>query len=233
MKMRIAARLLRFISIVLILIGSALTLWGALQPWIMVKVFKTIDLAIPGLFFVAGMWCVGLASLILTGLRRSPLVCVIAVLILLHLLSQARVAAPERAKYQMLGAQLTLSPVNRLLNQFNYPDIDVTNWSVKNPDLLGPGIDFTEKALLVLLAGSLIGLPSDPILNGSLRRLRRRQCKNCKTRWSASRDVCFCPQCATPTPLYNPLVCRVCHTMAKKSDNYCVACGNGLLQISS
>lgn len=228
MKDRIAAQLLKWVSVLCIWGGSALVIWGTLQPWVNVLLFKTIPLSFPGVLFTFGMWCFGLAALILLGARRSALLCLIAAAFLLHWLALARIDAPHRIKHDVIGAQLSLFPINRLLDQVHLPNITVSDWSIPNPRLLGPGIDLTQRGALWLLAGGVIGLPVDPALTWTLRRLRFAQCAQCRARWPAARRACFCPQCGSPTPLYSPLLCPVCHTKARSSDQYCIACGNSM-----
>jgi hypothetical protein len=216
------------LSALLILGGAAGVLAGALEPWAHVTLFHNIALHLSGLLFTQGSLCLSAALLILLGMRRSPLLCAIAALFVLHWAGQARTEIPHRVKHQVIGAQLALFPLNRLLDQFHIDDVQVGDYQTPDAQLLAGGLDTTVKAGALLLLGSLFGLPIDPAIVWVTARVVQTRCRACGARWIQSRAVVFCPQCATPTSDLSTRRCSACGTNTKPSDHFCVACGLGL-----
>ena len=175
--------LLAGLSALLILGGAAGILVGALSPWANVTLFHTIDLSLSGALFAGGGLCLAVALLVLLGMRRSALLCLVAAGCVLHWTAQARIEVPRRVKHQVIGAQLALSPLNRLLDQFHIANVDVADWGIPDPQLLAPGLPWTTDGALALLFGSLLGLPSDPVARWAYVRAARARCRACGARW--------------------------------------------------
>lgn len=225
----ILRRLLAAISTTLILAGAAGVVTGSLSPWATFRVFHNIEINLPGIVFLGGGLCLSVAALVFLGVRRSPVLCLAGALAVLHWGGEAQKQVPERVKFQLAGSQLVLaSTVNRLLDQFHIPDIEVTNFGTKNPELLGAGLDWTLKGASVLLLGSVLGLPVDPLAVWVFRRTARARCRFCGAKWLLSRQARFCPSCGESTLPSSWRLCAQCGTKARKQDKHCVACGTGL-----
>lgn len=207
--------------------GAGLIVAGALGPWAQVTLFKNIDLSLSGLFFAEANLCLAVAALVLLGARRWPLACLVGAVLVLHWTGTGRREVPHRVKHQVIGAQLALFPVNRLLDQFHIPNVEVGNWSVPNPDLLGPGLARTESGGRWLLLGALLGLPGDPFVVWIYLQTARAQCRACGARWRLSRGARFCPECGTPA-VPPGRQCPACGTRPRPGDRHCVACGTVL-----
>ncbi len=216
------------LSALLIWGGAAGVLAGALGPWAHVTLFRNITLHVSGLLFTEGELCLSAALLVLLGMRRSPVLCAVAALLVLHWAAQARTDIPHRVKHQVIGAQLALFPLNRLLDQFHINDVQVGDWAVPDAQLLASGMDTTVKAGAVLLLGSLLGLPADPAVVWLSARVVQARCRACGARWTQSRAAAFCPHCGLPTSDRNPRRCPQCGTGAFPSDTHCIACGHSL-----
>lgn len=225
----LVTRLLRGLSLVLILGGAAGVLAGALGPWAAFKVFKNIDISLPGIVFPWGGLCLATALLVFLGMRRSPALCVVAALYVLSWTAEAQKRVPERVKFQLAGSQLAMeTSINRLLDQFHIPDIQVANLSTPNADLLGPGLDWTVKGAYALLLGSLVGLPIDPVAVWTFRHTVRVRCRSCGTPRLLARAAQFCPACGVSTRPVNSHACPHCGTHARRGDRHCAACGTAL-----
>jgi len=222
-------RLLSLLSAVLILGGAAGVVAGTLGPWATFRVFHNIEINLPGVVFLWGGLCLAVAALVFLGMRRSPLLCLIGALAVLHWGTVAQRKVPERVRFQLAGSQLVLSAsVNRLLDQFHIPDIEVANFGIPNADLLGDGLNWTLKGATLLLLGSVLGLPGDPLAVWVYARTARVQCRVCGMRWLLSRQAKYCPACGASTlPVYLRL-CPHCGKQAAKKDKHCVACGTAL-----
>ena len=223
-------RLLAAVSTALILAGAAGIVAGSLSPWATFRVFHNIEINLPGIVFLAGGLCLSVAALVFLGVRRFPLLCLAGAMAVLHWGGAARKEVPERVKFQLAGSQLVLaSSVNRLLDQFHIPDIEVANFGTRNPDLLGEGLGWTLQGAAVLLLGSVLGLPGDPLAVWVFRRTVRARCRGCGAKWLLSRKARFCPSCGESTAPASWRLCPQCGTKAKKNDQHCVACGTGTL----
>ena len=224
----LVARTASGLGVLLILGGAAGVLAGALGPWAQVTLFHNIALHISGLLFAEGELCLSAALLILLGMRRSPVLCLMAALFVLHWTAQARTGIPHRVRHQVIGAQLALFPLNRLLDQFHIDDVQVGDWSVPDAQLLAGGLNNTVKAGALLLLGSLIGLPTDPAVVWVMSRTIQGRCRACGARWPQARAAAFCPRCGIPTSAAGARRCPQCGTEASALDLHCIACGHGL-----
>ena len=226
-------RVLAAVSTVLILVGAAGIVAGTLGPWATFRVFHNIEINLPGIIFLGGGLCLSVAALVFLGARRSPLLCLAGALAVLFWSGEAQKRVPERVKFQLAGSQLVLaSTVNRLLDQFHIPDIEVANFGTKNSELLGEGLDWTLKGANVLLLGSLVGLPVDPLAVWIFRRTARVRCRFCGAKWLLSRSARFCPSCGESTLPSSWRLCPGCGTKAKKKDQHCVSCGTAIVSAS-
>ena len=210
----------------LMLGGAAGVVAGTLSPWATFRVFHNIEINLPGIVFLWGGLCLSVAALVFLGMRRSPILCLVGAMLVLQWTAEGQRRVPEQVKFQLAGAQMNFSiSINRLLDQFHIPDIEVAKLDTPNPDLLGVGLGWTTHGAYALLLGSLIGLPGDPLAVWIYRSTARARCRVCQTRWPLSRSAQFCPQCGASTlPAYVRL-CPHCGTQAKRGDQHCVACG--------
>lgn len=220
-----SGRILAGLSACLILGGAAGILAGALGPWAQVTLFHNITLHISGLLFAGGGLCLSAAVLVLLGMRRVPVLCLAAALFVLHWAAQARVMVPRDVKHQVIGMQLALFPLNRLLDQFHINDVDVSDWTVPDPQLLASGLTWTWDGAAVLLVGSLLGLPTDPAVRWFWQRAVPARCRACGARWTRARAADFCPQCGTATVAPDPRRCPHCGRVARRLDRFCIGCG--------
>ncbi len=225
----ILTRLLRGGSLLLILGGAAGVLAGALSPWATFRVFHNIEINLPGLVFPWGGLCLAVAALVFLGMRRSPGLCLLGALLVLSETSEAQKRVPERVKFQLAGSQMEFSAsINRLLDQFHIPDIQVANLNTPNPDLLGVGLGWTADGAYGLLLGGLVGLPGDPVVVWLFTHSVRVRCRACGARRLLARPAPFCPTCGTSTLPKNVRLCSHCGTRARRGDRHCAACGTAL-----
>lgn len=225
----ILSRLRNGLASLLLLGGAAGILAGTLSPWATFRVFHNIEINLPGWVFVWGGLCLAVAALVFLGMRRSPILCLAGALLVLHWDAEGQKRVPERVKFQLAGAQMNFTvSVNRLLDQFHIPDIEVADLSTPNSDLLGTGVGWTADGAYVLLLGALIGLPGDPVVVWVYRRTAKVRCRVCQTRWPVSRAVLYCPYCGASTLPKHVRLCLHCGTQAKRGDLHCVACGTAL-----
>jgi len=227
--MRWYIRIARVLSQVLIVAAAFSLAVTCCLPWAHVTILHRIEASLPGIFFQAGSYAFAAAAAILLLLRRSPAACFITAIFIYAWTHQAIVEVPRRVKSQVLGAQSSLFPINRLLDQAHLPNIEIADWSVRNADLLSPAINWSVAAAEILLVSALLGIPSDPVLIWVSRRLIQAQCRTCGARWKATRDAQFCFQCGTPTDPGRPFVCPRCGGEPRKGDIHCVHCGIELL----
>lgn len=222
-------RLLTALASLLLLGGAAGVLAGALSPWATFRVFHNIEVNLPGFVFPWGGLCLAVAALVLLGMRRSPLLCALGALLVLHQTGEARKRVPERVKFQLAGSQIEFSAsINRLLDQFHIPDIEVANLNTPNPDLLGAGLGWTMYGAYGLLLGALIGLPSDPAAVWLFTHSVRVRCRACGARRLLARPAPFCPSCGVSTLPRGVRLCPQCGTRARRGDRHCAACGTAL-----
>ena len=225
----ILSRLRNGLASLLLLGGAAGIVAGALSPWATFRVFHNIEINLPGIIFVWGSLCLAVAALVLLGMRRSPILCLVGALLVLHWVAEGQRRVPERVKFQLAGSQLELSAsVNRLLDQFHIPDIEVANLNTPNPDLLGVGLEWTTNGAYVVLLGSVIGLPGDPLAVWVYTRTARARCRVCRLRWPLARAALFCPHCGASTLPAHVRLCPHCGRQAKRGDIHCVSCGTAL-----
>ena len=225
----ILVRLRNGLAALLILGGAAGIVAGTLSPWATFRVFHNIEINLPGWAFLWGGECLAVAVLVFLGVRRSPLLCLMGALLVLHWNAEGARRVPERVKFQLAGAQMNFTvSINRLLDQFHIPDVEVADLSTPNPNLLGVGVEWTAQGAQALLLGSLVGLFSDPLVVWVYRHTARRQCRVCGMRWLLSRGALFCPHCGASALPVTVRVCPHCRTIAKRRDKHCVACGTAL-----
>lgn len=223
------SRLQAALAALFLLGGAAGIVAGTLGPWATFRVFHNIEINLPGIMFQWGGLSLAVAVLVFLGMRRSPLLCLAGAILVLQWNTEAQKRVPERVKFQLAGSQLELSAsVNRLLDQFHIPDIEVANLNTPNPELLGVGLDWTAKGAYALLLGSLIGLPSDPVAVWLFTHSVRVRCRVCGTRRLLARPAQFCPSCGTSTRPKHIRLCPHCGTQARRQDRHCVECGTGL-----
>lgn len=225
---RPALRVLRGLSQALLPLGAALVLAGTVGTWAQVTLLRNIQVSLPGVLFAAGGGCLSVALLALLGARRFPLICLAGAAVVLAQTHQAAHDVPALVKHQIIGAQLALFPLNRLLAQFHIGDVQIGDWSVPNAQLLGAGLVWTMRGGWVLLAGALAGLPSDPALAWTMARTLRARCRVCNARWLRSRHARFCPTCGTLADTGQPPLCPHCGREAAFGDRHCIACGTAL-----
>lgn len=225
----ILSRLRNGLAALLILGGAAGIVAGTLSPWATFRVFHNIEINLPGWAFLWGGECLAVAVLVFLGMRRSPILCLIGALLVLHWSAEGQKRVPERVKFQLAGAQMNFTvSINRLLDQFHIPDIEVADLSTKNPDLLGVGIGWTTQGAEALLLGSAVGLFGDPLVVWVYRHTARARCRVCGTRRLLSREALFCPHCGASALPASVRICPRCQTLAKRRDKHCIACGTAL-----
>ncbi len=225
----IVARLRNGLALLLMLGGAAGILAGTLSPWATFRVFHNIEINLPGWVFLWGGLCLTVASLVFLGMRRSPVLCLIGALLVLHWVAEGQRQVPERVKFQLAGAQMNFTvSLNRLLDQFHIPDVEVADLNTPGPDLLGVGLGWTADGAYVLLLGALIGLPGDPAAVWIYLRTAKARCRACQARWPVSRAALFCPHCGASTLPKHVRLCPRCGTQARRGDLHCVACGTAL-----
>ncbi len=221
-------RLVRGLSRALLIVGAAFVLAGTLGAWAQVTLLHNILVSLPGVLFASGAACLSVALLTLLGARRFPLLCLLGAAVVLAQTHQAAQDVPHLVKHQIIGAQLALFPLNRLLDQFHIGDVQIGDWSVPNAELLGAGLAWTMRGGWALLAGALAGLPSDPALAWLAANTVRSRCRACDARWLRSRAARFCPSCGSLADARQPPLCPECHREAILGDVHCVACGTAL-----
>ena len=226
-------KLLRALSALFLWAGAAVVIGGALSPWAALKVLKSVDVSVPGAMFAQGGLCLAAGVLVLLGLRRSPLLCLIAAIYTLGWVNAAKVEVPRRVKYQVIGTQLALFPLNRLLDQFHINDIEVSDFNKPGAELLAPGLDWTSDGALVLALGGVLGLPIDPIALFVYKWTKHTRCRHCGARWLAFRHADFCPQCGHNTAPADRWHCTACHGELARKDRFCTHCGTGVMEPSS
>ncbi len=225
----IFSRLRNGLASLLILGGAAGILAGTLSPWATFRVFHNIEVNLPGWVFVWGGLCLAVAVLVFLGMRRSPVLCLVGALLVLSWVAEGQRRVPERVKFQLAGAQMNFTvSINRLLDQFHIPDVEVANLNTPNPDLLGIGLGWTQSGAYALLLGAIVGLPGDPVAVWVYRRTARARCRVCGKRWPVSRAARFCPHCGASTLPKHIRLCPHCGTQARRGDLHCVACGLAL-----
>ena len=223
------SRLRSALTLLLILGGASGIVAGTLGPWATFRVFHNVEINLPGIFFVWGGLCSAVAALIFLGMRRSPILCLVGALMVLSWTAEGQKRVPERVKFTLAGAQMSFSvSINRLLDQFHIPDIEVADMSTPNTGLLGEGLAWTTDGAYLLLLGSVLGLPGDPVAVWVYKRTARARCRDCQARWPVSRSVQFCPHCGASTLPAHIRVCFHCGTHAKRGDVHCVSCGTTL-----
>ena len=220
-------RVLYAVSVLLTLAGAALTLAGTFAPWAIVKVLH-VTAGVPGVLFAGGSICLAVAVLVLVGARRWPLLCIVGAIVVLAQAHAARTEVPRRVKSQIVGAQMGLFPVNRLLDQFHIGDIQAGDWTTPDADLLGPGLTWTTWGGTLLLIGGLFGLPSDPAARYVYGHTARTRCPGCGKRWAKARQACFCAACGTPLVPADRRPCGHCSRMPERGDVFCAGCGQEL-----
>jgi len=225
----IPMRLLRGTAQLIILGGAAGVLTGALSPWATFRVFHNIEINLPGIVFGWGSLCLTVAALVFLGMRRSPILCLLGALLVLYETGEAQKRVPERVKFQLAGSQIELSAsVNRLLDQFHIPDIQVADLNTPNPDLLGVGLGWTADGAYLLLLGGMVGLPGDPVAVWIFTHSVRVRCRACGARRLLARPAQFCPGCGVSTLPKNVRLCPHCGMRARRGDRHCAACGTAL-----
>lgn len=225
----ILSRTLSAVSTLLLLAGAALVLAGVFSPWATFRVFHNIEINLPGLVFAGGGLCLSVAALVFLGARRSPLLCLVGAILVFSWVGEAEKKVPERVKFQLAGSQLEFqASINRLLDQFHIPDIEVADLNTPNPQLLGTGLDETRNGAKLLLLGGLLGLPIDPVAVWVWARTARARCRLCGARWLLGRHARFCPRCGAPALPPGQRACPACHALARRGDHHCTACGQDL-----
>ena len=213
----------------LMLGGAAGIVAGTLSPWATFRVFHNIEINLPGIVFLWGGLCLSIAVLVFLGMRRSPVLCLIGAVMVLNWAAEGQRKVPERVRFQLAGAQMNFTvSINRLLDQFHIPDVEVANLNTPNSDLLGVGLGWTRLGAYVLLLGSVVGLPGDPVAVWIYRRTARARCRACGERWLLSRGALFCPHCGASTLPKHVRLCPHCGVQARRGDCHCVACGTAL-----
>ncbi len=225
----ILSRLRNALASLLMLGGAAGIVAGTLSPWATFRVFHNIELNLPGIVFLWGGLCLSVAALVFLGMRRLPILCLAGALLTLNWAAEGQKRVPERVRFQLAGAQMNFTvSINRLLDQFHIPDVEVANLNTPNADLLGVGLGWTRQGAYALLLGSIVGLPSDPVAVWIYRRTARARCRACGSRWPLSRSAQFCPHCGASTLPKHVRLCPHCGVQAKRGDCHCVACGTPL-----
>ncbi|HEX5322442.1 MAG TPA: zinc ribbon domain-containing protein [Capsulimonadaceae bacterium] len=227
---RIAARMLmrsktlQVVSAIggaLIVAGGSLSLVTAWLPWAQFKLLGGIPVALPAVVFSCGVLAAA-AALAALLLRRFPLFCLLACAVLFAAAQGAETQIPRAVKKRLIGVQISLFPINRLLDQFHIPNIEAGNYGEPDESFLGSGVRYALDSAGILLLGCLLALPRDPIIAAAYGRLARSRCASCGAAWPSSRNARHCPSCGAPT---DPLTCSQCGTVGLESDKYCIACG--------
>jgi hypothetical protein len=225
----ILTRLIRGTAQLIILCGAAGVLAGALSPWATFRVFHNIEINLPGIVFGWGGLCLAVAMLVFLGMRRSPILCLVGALLVLYETGEAQKRVPERVKFQLAGSQMEFTvSINRLLDQFHIPDIEVANLNTPNAELLGVGLGWTVEGAYGLLLGGLVGIPYDPVAVWLFTHSVRVRCRACGARRLLARPAPFCPGCGVSTLHKNVRFCPHCGTRARRGDRHCAACGTAL-----
>lgn len=197
-------------------------------PWAHVVLLHTVDVSMPGILFESGCRIFAVAVGVLILVRRLPFASLIAAGFAYRWFADAANDVPHRVMHQVIGVQLSLFPINRLLDQFHLPNIEFANTFAPKADLLTPAFDWSRTAIEVLLLLSLLAIPADPAIIWIARRIVPAQCRACGKRWKATRDAEFCPECGTPVHPSKRIVCSRCGAPARKGDKHCVKCGETL-----
>lgn len=221
-------RLRAAVSVLLLWTGAACVLGGSVAAWVIVTVFRRVEMGVPGLFFYAGALCLSVAILILLRGTRAPLLCLIGAIFVLTWTHRAGTDTLLQVRRKVTGTAVALSPVNRLLDKFSVPEIEIADPFDRSVVQPGPGLAWTTRGGWLLLLGGALGLPGDPLALWFWRRTARRRCRTCGARWPVSRPAAFCPACGGSALPPGVRLCPVCRTESAPSDRHCIACGAGL-----
>lgn len=212
-----AWRIVSSVGSALIVLGASVALAAAWLPWAQFKLLGGIPVALPAMVFSSGLLVFGIALAVLF-LRRTPLLCLAAAGVLFLAIQTAEVQIPRAVKTRLIGAQISIFPVNRLLDQFHIGDIEVGNYGDKDASLLGIGEQYAFDGAWLLLFGSLLSLPRDPLVM----RLIRVRCRSCGASWKLYRMARFCPACGVAA---DPRACPRCGEIRAAGDRFCAVCG--------
>ncbi len=208
------------------LVGSA----GAcalctLAPWGVATLFKNLIVHVPGAVYPDGMYVAAAASAAAL-IRRSRIVGIAAALVCLWADNQALVEVPKAIIKSMVGAQMTLFPVNSILDQAHLPNLSVGAYNLPAPNYLDYGLGWTTIAAQCLLAVSVLGLAFDPVIVAAWNRFGALPCPRCRKWLPARRKADYCTRCGLwllRTP--EPSRCQACRSPMGALDNYCAVCG--------
>jgi hypothetical protein len=214
---------LAFVGASAVIFGGIMAIAGAALPWANALLFGSLQISLPGLVFVLGSVAAacGAGALFLS---RYPLICLAIGLVLLVDTSTATKQIPRAVRGELLDAQKGFFPINSLLGKFDIDFVMVGNYGAKDSDYIGIGVQRAALGGLLILFGSVLGLPRDPWLRRAGRRVFSEKCDTCGAKWPIGRDATYCPKCAAPTYRAEFLCCR-CTTPLMPSDKYCVRCG--------
>lgn len=197
-------------------------------PWGHIAILHTVDLSVPGLMFQTGSSALAAAVAVLVLLRRSPILSVVAAGLACHWIAAAADEVPHKVMHQVIGVQLSLFPVNRLLDQFHLPNIEFAKTFMPKDQIIAPALFWSRSAAGSLLAASLLALPVDPLVSRILLRIQTTKCRACAASWPALRKVRYCPDCGTPTEPPQKNTCPHCGSGTTPTDKHCVECGGSL-----
>lgn len=124
----------------------------------------------------------------------------------------------------LIGAQLWIAPLNRLLEQFRINGIEIVDLALPRAAFLGPGVAVTAwgagVAALAHLARLFLPGEGPPALQDRLIPIR---CGACGVAVPRARQARFCPNCGTS--LGGPPICPACRAPVATADRFCVTCG--------
>lgn len=212
-------------SVLLLWAGAACTLGGSIAAWVIVTIFRRVEMGVPGFFFYAGALCLSVAILVLLRGTRAPLLCLVGAMFVLTWTHRAETDTLLQMRRKVTGAAVALSPVNRLLDKFSVPELELANPFDRSVVQPGPGLVWTMRGGWLLLLGSALGLPGDPLALWVWRRTAKSRCRTCGARWPVTRPAAFCPSCGASALPPGVRRCSVCQTDAAPSDRHCIACG--------
>lgn len=206
----------------LIVVGALLVAAGAFLPWAYLPIGRG-RLPLPGVLGPGGLTL--LVGLVLLSRPRLHPVAGLAIAVAIGIAVPLFGDELTRAiRGTLIGLQLWLSPVNRLLDQFQISSIEVVDLGLAREAYLGLGLRLTAWGAWLAAAGHAARLLLPGEGPSALQdRLSPRRCDGCGTTISRARVAHFCPKCGVS--LGGPPHCPHCLAPARPGDCHCVLCG--------
>ncbi len=209
----------------LVCAGAILCIAETISPWVQTTLFGRLALRLPGVLFADGALLIGLACGAVV-LRRYRIAALVLAAFAFAAFQDAQTAIPRDVKSHIIAAQVSLSPINRLLDQANIPEITVGNFALPDSAYLAGAPTYAAYGIFLMMGGAVLGLAFDPLLVWGWRQFAVVGCRNCGQKRRASRSVDYCPACGSwQREVAEPPRCPVCRTIMQSTDNYCSSCG--------